>query len=149
MKSHFTTRLRKGYLLKPHTFGVAIAFISQMMVIDVWADVEKYKRPAQVLEWATLASRKEFEQSHNKKWEEASTKERKDFLNSIQGRPSQVSSQSVKKPRVVWLLSQPALKPQGSKIQFSRRFSLGFKPDFSRRNILTKNFAHRVFVVRR
>ena len=54
----------------------------------------------------------------------------------------------IPKPKIVWILSQPALKPQSTKINQSLKYSIGFKPNFDRTKFLTKRFTHRNFISR-
>ena len=49
------------------------------------------------------------------------------------------------RPKLVWILSQPALTSQNSRINQTLKFPIGFKPNFDRTKLLTKRFTHKVF----
>ena len=126
-----------------------IAFVISLVISgQAWADRERQLRPPRVLESITMASQYEFKRTYNKSWEEASVKERQDFLAVLQKRvplPSEIALNEP--PKVKWFLSQPALEPHDSKIKFTKIFHIGFKPDFSkmdRRN--NKVFVHKIFI---
>lgn len=136
--------------LRLRTFSIYMmtALFLQLMVNNVWADIERQRQLAQVLEWTTLAGRLEFEKLHNKKWEDASDQERKDFVRSLQGRTSQEVPQQAHQPKLTWLLSQSAFKPRNTSIGITLKFPIGFKPNFARSALLRKSFTHRDFIVR-
>lgn len=135
-------------LLRSFSLFVVTTLLLQLMVSSAWADIERQKRPVQVMEWISLAGRMEFEKSHKKNWKDASAQERGDFIQSLPGRPEQEVSYQAQQPKFSWLLSQPAFKPQNSKIRIALRFPIGHKPNFSKEALLTKRFNHTNFGAR-
>lgn len=140
-------------ILKWHQVNILIVTMGSLWVSNdlAFADIKPRKNPIPALEWVTLASRAEFEKLHKKRWEYASSKERKAYLESLKGRrrssePGRL--QSNERPKLEWVLSQPALKTQATARSITRKHSIGFKPNLAKKFVLTKRFTRKSFIDR-
>ena len=118
-----------------------MTFILSLFCPFAWADQKKTVYQRKPIEWITLVHRQEFSQTYKKSWEEATSRERKQFLSHLKSIVEQAQSSRQEPVPVQWILSQP--QHQSSKIQIARKFPIGYKPNFSRGSLLSKRFVQR------